>query len=105
MKKNNQLKIIIYGYDITTIEEATRLVTDHVAQLKLKFSGPIPLPTKKLLVTVPISPHKHKDAQEHFVRETHRRLIHILEISPTNLENLAKLKVPNTAGLRLKAAF
>jgi small subunit ribosomal protein S10 len=104
-KKNNQLKIIIYSYDVNTIEEATKLVAGQVSQLKMKFSGPIPLPTKKLVVTVPISPHKHKTSQEQFVRETHRRVINILDISPRDLESLKNLKIPNTAGIKLKTSF
>src|SRR3954447_25560758 len=104
-KNNNQLKIIIYGYDVRATEEATKLVAGQVSQLKMKFSGPIPLPTKKLVVTVPISPHKHKDAQEQFVRETHRRVINIFNISPHDLESLKSLRIPNTAGLKLKTSF
>ena len=45
-KKNNQIKITIYGYDVATTEEATRLVSEKISQLKLTFSGPIPLPLK-----------------------------------------------------------
>ena len=104
-KKSNQLKIIIYSYDVNTIEEVTKLVAGQVSQLKMKFSGPIPLLTKKLVVTVPISPHKHKTSQEQFVRETHRRVINILDISPRDLESLKNLKIPNTAGIKLKTSF
>jgi small subunit ribosomal protein S10 len=105
-EKNNQLKIIIYGYDVATIEETARLVSEEVSRLKLDFSGPLPLPVKRQVVTVPISPHKHKDAQEQFIRQTHRRVIHISAISSRSLGTLsAKLKVPNTVGLKLKSSF
>lgn len=104
-KKSNQLKIIIYSYDVNTVEEATKLVAGQVSQLKMKFNGPIPLPTKRLLVTVLISPHKHKNAQEQFMRKTHRRIINIMDISPKDLENLKNLKIPNTVGIKLKTSF
>src|SRR4051795_650554 len=104
-KNNNQLKIIIYGYDVRATEEATKLVAGQVSQLKMKFSGPIPFPTKRMVVTVPISPHKHKTSQEQFVRETHRRVINILDISPKDLESLKNLRIPNTAGIKLKTSF
>jgi len=104
-KKNNQLKIIISSYDANTIEEATKLVYQQVSQSKTRFSGPIPLPTKRLVVTVPISPHKHKTAQEQFIRQIHRRMISIQDISPRELEYLKNLKIPNTAGIKLKTSF
>jgi len=104
-KKNNQIKITVRGYDVATTEEAIRLVSEKISQLKLSFSGPVPLPTKKKVITVPISPHKHKDAQEQFIREIHQRVIHISNISPTDLESLEKLKVPNTAHLEVETSL
>ncbi|CAG8645624.1 29987_t:CDS:2, partial [Racocetra persica] len=38
-KKNNQIKITVYGYDVETTEEATRLMTEKISQLKLNFSA------------------------------------------------------------------
>lgn len=104
-KKKYQLKITIYGYDVITTEEAAKLVTGQLRQLKLIFSGPTPLPTERKIITVPISPHKHKDSQEQFIQETHRRVLHIPNISPSNLKSLESLKVPNTASFRLKTSF
>ncbi|CAG8645531.1 25441_t:CDS:2, partial [Gigaspora margarita] len=101
-KNNNQIKITVYGYDVATTEEATYLVGEKLSQLKLKFSGPKPFPTKKRLRSVPISPHKHKTSQEQFTWEIHKRVIHITNIPPQHLESLEKLKVPGTAHLELK---
>ncbi|MDR1670852.1 MAG: hypothetical protein LBR43_03990 [Spiroplasmataceae bacterium] len=104
MKKNNQIEITVLGYDVATIDEATKLVGEKILQLKLKFRMN-PLPTKRKMVTVPISPHKHKDSQEAFIQKIHRRLIRIAEVSPSDLEALGKLKVPSTANLEVKAFF
>jgi small subunit ribosomal protein S10 len=98
-EKSNQLKVTIYGYDVATIEEATKLITEQLSGLGMVFSGPVPFPTKKKVVTVLTSPH-HYGAKEQFSRETHRRKIFIANVSPTDLEKLEKkLKVPNTAHL------
>ncbi|CFW92904.1 30S ribosomal protein S10 [endosymbiont DhMRE of Dentiscutata heterogama] len=107
-KKNNQIKITVYGYDVETTEEATRLMTEKISQLKLNFSGPIPFPLKgkwKKIVTVLISPHKHKDAQEQFAKEIHRRIIYVSDISSSALEALEKVKIPNTAHLKLETSL
>jgi small subunit ribosomal protein S10 len=104
MGKNNQIKITVYGYDVATIEEAAKLVSEKVSQLKLKFTLN-PLPTERKMVTVLISPHKHKSSQETFVQQIHRRLIKVFGVSPSDLEALEKLKVPNTAHLKAKTFF
>ena len=104
-KKTSQIKITVRGYDVAATEEATRMVSEKISQLKLKFSGPMPFPTKRVLRSVPISPHKHKDSQEQFIREIHQRVIHIADIPPTALESLEKLKVPNTAHLEVETSL
>lgn len=103
-EKNNQLKVTIYGYDVATIEEAAKLISEQLSELGLKFDRPTPqpirFPTQIKRVTVLTSPHKHKRSQEAFERRTHRRKIFIANVSPTDLEKLEKkLKVPNTAHL------
>ena len=107
-KKNNQIKITVYGYDVETTEETTRLITEKISQLKLKFSGPIPFPVKgkwRKKITVPISPHKHKDSQEQFTREIHRRIIFAANVSSSDLEALEKVNVPNTAHLKFETSL
>lgn len=99
---NNKLKISLRGYDVASLDEATRMFVEKISQLRLDFSLTLPS-TKRLIITVPISPHKHKDAQEQFERKTHRRAIHISEISQRDLEILSKLKIPNTVAFKLKS--
>ena len=45
-------------------------------------SGPIPLPTKKEVVTILRAVHKDKDSREQFERRTHKRLIDVIKPSP-----------------------
>jgi len=104
-KKDNQLKIIVSGFDAQTTEEAAKLVYQQASQSKMKFIGPVPLPTKELKITVPISPHKHKKAQEQFVRKTHRRMFIFQNIFPQDLEKFKNWKFPNTVGIKLKTSF
>jgi small subunit ribosomal protein S10 len=102
-KNNNKIKITIYGYDVAVIDEATKLVSDKILQLKLTFSGPIPFPNKRKTATVLISPHKHKKAQEKFEQITHKRVIYLNNISSNELKILEKLEVPETAHLEVKS--
>ena len=45
-------------------------------------SGPIPLPTKKEVVTILRAVHKYKDSREQFEMRTHKRLIDIHQARP-----------------------
>ncbi|KLL02515.1 MAG: 30S ribosomal protein S10 [Mycoplasmataceae bacterium RC_NB112A] len=100
--KKKQFKIVISGYDLMTLESAAKLVTEKLTQIKFKFKGPIPFPNRRLVVAVPTSPHKHKDAQEKYERITHKRNFFVLNpprISPAVLDSLLKLEVPGGVGL------
>lgn len=109
MLKKSKLKIIISGYDVATTEEATKIIAQQVSQLKKDFSGPIPrpvkLPTKRKLITTPISPHKHKTSQEQFEQRIHRRLIEIINPQPEDLAKLNKLSIPRTVLIKFKEIF
>ena len=104
-QNQNNLKIIISSYDVESIEKATKSIYQEVLQSKMKSTGVIPLPTKEKKETFRISPHKHGNAQEAFIRRTHRRMIIIQDISPRNLEHLKNQKIPNTVGIKLKTSF
>ncbi|MCE8162812.1 MAG: hypothetical protein I3273_01405 [Candidatus Moeniiplasma glomeromycotorum] len=105
MKKNKvkPLKIEIAGYDVGTIEETVKLVREKLVQLKLNLSGPIPFPNDRLTVTVPTSPHKHKDAQEKYTRLTHRRKFFVPipdNFSSSAFQSLLNLEAPGKVNLR-----
>lgn len=100
-RESNQLKIIIYGYDVATTDETTRTFVKQLSQVKTDFSGPIALPTKSKVITVPISPHKHKDSQEQFIREVHRRVIFIIDPSPQIIKTLDRLEKAGNTGIKL----
>lgn len=84
----NKLRIIVLGYDIKLIDKAVEIIIDKVVKLGIDFSGFIPLPTKKRTVTVLKSPHKHKNSQETFVRNLHRRKLEIRGANSKQLEDL-----------------
>ena len=66
-------------------------------------SGPIPLPTKKEIVTILRATHKYKDSREQFERRTHKRLIDITNATPKTIDSLQNLSLPAgvDAGIRM----
>ena len=59
-----------------------------------KVSGPIPLPTKKEIITILRATHKYKDSREQFEQRTHKRLIDIINPSEKTVEALQRLEMP-----------
>ena len=53
-----------------------------------QVSGPIPLPTKKEVVTILRAVHKYKDSREQFEMRTHKRVIDILYPTQKTVDNL-----------------
>ena len=66
------------------------------------LSGPIPLPTKKEVVTILRAVHKYKDSREQFERRTHKRLIDINNPSPKTVEALMSLDLPAGVEIEIK---
>ncbi len=65
-------------------------------------SGPIPLPTKKEIVTILRAVHKYKDSREQFERRTHKRLIDIQNPTPKTVESLMALQLPAGVEIEIK---
>ena len=65
-------------------------------------SGPIPLPTKKEVVTILRAVHKYKDSREQFERRTHKRLIDILNPNAKCIEALQGLDLPAGVEIEIK---
>ena len=59
-------------------------------------------PTKKEIITILRSVHKHKDSREQFERRTHKRLIDITKSSPKTVEALMALELPAGVDIEIK---
>ena len=67
-----------------------------------KVSGPIPLPTRKEIITVLRAVHKYKDAREQFEMRTHKRLIDIISPSQATVTTLMNLDLPAGVDIDIK---
>ena len=75
---SEKIRIRLKAYDHVVLEQSAEKIVDTAKKTGAKVSGPIPLPTKKEVVTILRSPHKHKDSTEQFEMRTHKRVIDIL---------------------------
>lgn len=97
---NQKIRISLKAYDHQLIDQSAKRIVDTAKKSGAEVSGPIPLPTKKEVVTILRATHKYKDAREQFEQRTHKRLIDILNPSDKTVEALMKLDLP--AGVDIK---
>ena len=100
---NQKLRIKIKAYDHKLLDESAAAIIDAVQRTGASYSGPIPLPTEKEIVTILRSPHKYKDSREQFEQRTHKRLIDVYTSNNKTVEALQKLDLPAGVSIDLKA--
>ena len=102
MTTSEKIRIRLKAYDHVLIDQSAEKIVDTAKRTGAKVSGPIPLPTKKEVVTVIRSPHKHKDSREQFEMRTHKRVIDILYPTQTTVDSLMKLELPAGVDIEIK---
>lgn len=76
-----KIRIRLKSYDHKLLDASAGKIVEAAKRTGAEVSGPIPLPTKKEIVTIIRAVHKYKDSREQFEMRTHKRLVDIL--SPT----------------------
>ncbi|MBD5133511.1 MAG: 30S ribosomal protein S10 [Clostridiales bacterium] len=100
--QKEMIRIRLKAYDHQLIDQAGEKIVDTAKRSGAAVSGPIPLPTKKEIVTILRSPHKYKDSREQFERRTHKRLIDVIKPSPKTVEALMALELPAGVEIEIK---
>ena len=96
------IRIRLKAYDHQLIDQSAEKIVETAKRTGASVSGPIPLPTKREIVTVLRATHKYKDAREQFERRTHKRLIDILNPTPKTVESLMSLDLPAGVEIEIK---
>jgi small subunit ribosomal protein S10 len=99
---SQKIRIHLRGYDHRLLDASTREIVDTVKKTGASVSGPIPLPTKRSVVTVLRSPHVDKKSREQFEMRVHKRLLEILEASSKTVDALQKLDLPAGVDVEIK---
>ena len=99
---SEKIRIRLKAYDHVLIDQSAEKIVDTAKRTGAKVSGPIPLPTKKEIVTILRSTHKHKDSREQFEMRTHKRVIDILYPTQTTVDSLMKLDLPAGVDIEIK---
>ncbi|MDR0983636.1 MAG: 30S ribosomal protein S10 [Ruminococcus sp.] len=94
MAVSERIRIKIKGYEHAIVDVAAKRIVDVVVRSGARVSGPIPLPTKKEIITIIRAVHKYKDSREQFELRTHKRLIDVLRPTEKTMSALKDLNLP-----------
>ena len=99
---NPKIRISLKAYDHKLIDQSAAQIIETAKKTGAQISGPIPLPTKKEVVTILRAVHKYKDSREQFEMRTHKRLIDILNPNQKTVESLMSLDLPAGVEIEIK---
>ena len=88
------MRITLKAYDHELLDSRAKKIIETVNKNGSQLSGPVPLPTKKEVVTILRATHKYKDSREQFEQRTHKRLIDIINPTQKTTESLSRIEMP-----------
>ena len=100
--QKEMIRIRLKAYDHQLIDQAAEKIVETAKRSGATVSGPIPLPTKKEVVTILRAVHKYKDSREQCERRTHKRLIDVVKPSAKTVEALMSLDLPAGVEIEIK---
>ncbi len=99
---NQVMRITLKAYDHKLIDQSAAKIIETVKKNGSQVSGPVPLPTKKEVVTILRAVHKYKDSREQFEQRTHKRLIDVIAPTQKTMEALSRLDMPAGVYVNIK---
>ena len=97
-----KIRIRLKAFDHRVLDQSVQEIVSTVKRSGARVKGPIPLPTVRNRWTVLRSPHVDKKSREQFEIRTHKRIIDILDPSPTTVDNLMKLDLSAGVDIEIK---
>ena len=96
------MRITLKAYDHQLVDQSAGKIIETVKKTGSQVSGPVPIPTKKEVVTILRAVHKYKDSREQFEQRTHKRLIDITAPSQKTVDALSRLEMPAGVSIDIK---
>ncbi len=101
-KPNQKIRIRLKSFDHKVLDSSAKKIVETAKRTGAEVAGPVPLPTKKEVVTILRAVHKYKDSREQFEMRTHKRLIDILSPTPKTVDSLMRLDLPAGVDIEIK---
>jgi len=102
MSTKGRIRVKLKSFDHRVIDDCCEKILQTALSTGASVIGPVPLPTKRKVITVTTSPHTDKNAIEHFQILTHKRLIDIIQPTNKTIDSLMHLELPAGVGIEIK---
>ena len=102
MAANEKIRVRLKSYDHTLIDTAAEKIVEVANRNGATVSGPVPLPTKREIITILRAVHKYKDSREQFEMRTHKRLIDIIKPTQKTVDALMNVELPAGVEIEIK---
>ena len=96
------MRITLEAYEHSLVDESAAKIVESCRKTGAQVSGPVPLPTRKEVVTILRAVHKYKDSREQFEQRTHKRLIDVISPNQKTMDALQRLEMPAGVFVNIK---
>ncbi len=95
-------RIILIGKEIQEVEDVVKQIVSVADKTKAKYSGPVPLPTKKLRITTRKSPDgEGTETWERWEMRIHKRIIDV-DADERSLRQIMRVQVPDGVHIEIE---
>ena len=101
MDKQN-IRIHLRAYDNKILDLSTIEIVNTAKRTGAQVKGPIPLPTKKTIITVNRSVFVDKKSREQFQIKVHKRIVDLLNSTTKTVDALMKIDMPAGVDIEIR---
>jgi len=95
-------RIIIIGHDPKKLDEVSEQIVSITKRIGTKYSGPIPLPTRKMKLTCRKSPDgEGTETWERWEMRIHKRVIDV-DADERSLRQIMRVQVPDRVHIEIE---
>ena len=98
----NRIRIKLKAYDHVLLDKSTEKIVKTARNTGALVLGPIPLPTKKTIITVNKSVFVDKKSREQFQIKVHKRIMDLMNSSTKTVDALMKLDMPAGVDIEIR---
>ncbi len=97
-----RVRIRLWSVNVTHLNQVAEQIVEHAKKLGIRISGPIPLPTKRLVVPVLVPPHgEGSKVYEKWEMRVHKRLIEV-EADERFMRQIMRIRVPDDVYIEIE---
>ena len=98
----NRIRIKLKAYDHVLLDKSTEKIIKTAKNTGALVLGPIPLPTKRTIITVNKSVFVDKKSREQFQIKVHKRIMDLMNSTSKTVDALMKLDMPAGVDIEIR---